>query len=234
VGDQERPGDDRIESLPAGLHERIRLRFLELARREPQRYLVLDASEPREQIQAAIRVRVRDLAPISQRHRAELAARLSGEEDRRRRRAEAEAEVRRLDARLRGRSRDEARARQESMRRAREDAEREVRAQAATLTSPEDPLSTGLAAAAAAGAPSASAGPSAARELARRLSGEQAQADVTETGSAARAGRASPGPEDQGAQEPGPEDLPLERPYSPQPGPETPGVSPVHPPGWRS
>jgi dTMP kinase len=127
AGDVGRQGDDRMESLPGDLHERIRQRFRELARREPHRYLVLDASEPRDELQGMIRSRVRDLAPISVRHRAELTAKLAGEEDQRRRRAAAEVEVRRLDARLRGRSRDEALARQESMRRAKEEAEREVR-----------------------------------------------------------------------------------------------------------
>ncbi|HEY6798988.1 MAG TPA: dTMP kinase, partial [Kineosporiaceae bacterium] len=136
--DEERAGDDRLESLPDELHERIRQRFLQLARREPHRYLVLDASEPRDQLQAAIRARVRDLAPISVRRRAELRARLAGEEDQRRRRAAAESEVRRLDAKLRGRSRDEARARQESMRRAREEAEREMREQAGAASGPPD------------------------------------------------------------------------------------------------
>ena len=125
--DAGRAGDDRMESLADELHERIRHRFLDLARREPRRYLVLDASEPRERLQEAIRRRVRDLAPISDRRREELAARLVDEEDQRRRRASAEAEVLRLDARLRGRSRDEAQARREAVRQAREDAEREVR-----------------------------------------------------------------------------------------------------------
>jgi dTMP kinase len=115
---------DRMESLPTEFHERVRARFLELARREPHRYLVLDASEPREQIQAAIRRRVRDLAPISPRRRAELAARLALEEDQRRRRAAAEAEVLKLDANLRGRSKDEARARRTALQVAREEAER--------------------------------------------------------------------------------------------------------------
>jgi hypothetical protein len=91
---------------------------------------VIDASEPREEIQFAIRRRVRDLMPISPRRRGELAARLVSEEDARRRRAAAEAEVLRLDANLRGRSRDEARARQEELRTARVDAERQVKEEA--------------------------------------------------------------------------------------------------------
>jgi len=130
AADTRRGEDDRLESLPEDFHDRVRQRFLDLARRDPHRYLVLDASEPREELQFAIRRRVRDLVPISERRRGELAARLASEEDVRRRRASAEAEVLRLDANLRGRSRDEARARQEELRAAREEAERQVRDEA--------------------------------------------------------------------------------------------------------
>ena len=70
-------GDDRLESLPDDFHERVRERFLDLARREPHRYLVLDASDPREQLQEAIRRRVRDLVPISAARRADLESRLA-------------------------------------------------------------------------------------------------------------------------------------------------------------
>lgn len=125
--DAGRARDDRLESLPKDFHERVRARFLELAARDPRRYLVLDASEPRDQLQAAIRRRVRDLAPISSRRRAELAARLAAEEDQRRRRAAAEAEVLKLDANLRGRNRDEAVARQLALRAAHDEAVRAVR-----------------------------------------------------------------------------------------------------------
>ena len=139
AADAARSGDDRMEALGDDLHERIRERFLDLARRDPRRYLVLDASDARDDLQEAIRRRVRDLAPISPRHRAELAARLAVEEDRRRRRAAAEAEVLRLDARLRGRTRDEARGREESMRRAREEAERQVREETTGSLPPASP-----------------------------------------------------------------------------------------------
>jgi dTMP kinase len=127
AADTTRWRDDRLESLPEDFHERVRERFLELARRDPRRYLVLDASEPREVLQEEIRRHVRDLAPISPRRLAELQARLAAEEDQRRRRAAAEAEVRKLDANLRGRSMDEARARQAALAAAREEAERAVR-----------------------------------------------------------------------------------------------------------
>ena len=130
ANDPTRTGADKLESQPADFHERARHGFLELARREPGRYLVLDGSDPRKEIQDAIRARVRDIVPISRKRRAELAARLAAEEDARRRRAAAEAEVLRLDAELRGRSRDEALERQEARRRAREEAERQLQEEA--------------------------------------------------------------------------------------------------------
>jgi dTMP kinase len=131
AADTQRRGEDRVEAQPEDFHERVRQRFLDLARREPHRYLVLDGSDPREQLQEAIRRRVRDLAPISPARRADLESRLGEEELARQRRAAAEAEVRRLDAELRGRSRDEAQARQEARRRAREEVERQLWAEEA-------------------------------------------------------------------------------------------------------
>jgi dTMP kinase len=131
AADAARSGEDRMESQPDDFHDRVRQRFLDLARREPHRYLVLDASDPREQLQEVIRRRVRDLAPISPAHRADLESKLSEEELARQRRASAESEVRRLDAELRGRSQDEARSRQEARRRAREEVERQLRAEEA-------------------------------------------------------------------------------------------------------
>jgi hypothetical protein len=101
--------------MPEEFHERVRARFLELARADPQRYLVLDATLPREEIQAQIRRRVRDLVPLSPRVRAQLAEKLALEEEVRRRRADAEAEVLRLDAELRGRRRDESAARTQTL-----------------------------------------------------------------------------------------------------------------------
>lgn len=49
---------DRIEQAGADFHARVRAWFLELARREPARYLVLGARKPREQIAAAVAERV--------------------------------------------------------------------------------------------------------------------------------------------------------------------------------
>ncbi len=129
ANDAGRGGDDRLEALSAEFHERVRSRFLDLARAEPHRYLVLDGTMPREEIQEHIRRRVRDVLPLSARKRAQLAQRLAEEEAARRRRAEAEAEVLRLDAELRGRQRDESRARTATRRRLREEAERELEEQ---------------------------------------------------------------------------------------------------------
>ena len=126
TNDEARAGEDRLEALSAEFHERVRARFLQLARTEPQRYLVVDATLPREDIHEQIRRRVRDVLPLSARKRAQLAQRLADEEAIRLRRAEAEAEVLRLDAELRGRQLDETRARTATRRRLREEAEREL------------------------------------------------------------------------------------------------------------
>jgi dTMP kinase len=49
---------DRLESAGDVFHERARLFFLELARRNPERYLVLDARASREEIAAQVADRV--------------------------------------------------------------------------------------------------------------------------------------------------------------------------------
>jgi thymidylate kinase-like protein len=124
--DQARDGDDKLESLPDDFHARVRSRFLDLARREPHRYLVVDAGLGVDEIQALIRNRIRDVLPISARRRALLKERLLEEERGRERRAAAEAEVLQMDADLRARRIGEAREREESRRRAREEAERQL------------------------------------------------------------------------------------------------------------
>ena len=43
-------GPDRLESESADFHERVRQGYLNLARREPQRFVVVDASEPLERV----------------------------------------------------------------------------------------------------------------------------------------------------------------------------------------
>ena len=52
---------DRLESAGEKFHERTRSFFLELARREPERYLVLDARASREEIAAWVVARVAPL-----------------------------------------------------------------------------------------------------------------------------------------------------------------------------
>ena len=58
---------DRLESAGDGFHERTRRFFLELARQEPERYLVLNARASREEIAAQVTARVAPLlAPARQ------------------------------------------------------------------------------------------------------------------------------------------------------------------------
>ncbi|MDX6338910.1 MAG: dTMP kinase [Streptosporangiaceae bacterium] len=54
---------DRLEAEPLDFHERVRRGFLSLASAEPERYLVLDASQPPEDVSRAIQERVRDKLP---------------------------------------------------------------------------------------------------------------------------------------------------------------------------
>jgi len=59
---------DRLESAGDGFHQRTRQIFLELARREPERYLVLNARGSREDIAAEVAARVTPLlTPAAQR-----------------------------------------------------------------------------------------------------------------------------------------------------------------------
>lgn len=52
---------DRLEAERAEFHTRVREGFLRLAAAEPERFLVLDASEPVDELATAIRARVQDL-----------------------------------------------------------------------------------------------------------------------------------------------------------------------------
>jgi dTMP kinase len=97
---------DRLESEPLAFHERVRERFLELARRGGARYLVVDGTRPAEEITAEIRARLEPVLPRSaqQVHQAELAR--AAEEERRR----VAEEVRRLEvARARAEAEEQAR-----------------------------------------------------------------------------------------------------------------------------
>ena len=54
---------DRLEAEPPAFHERVRAGFLALARAEPERYLVLDATRPAAELTAEIQDRLRDMLP---------------------------------------------------------------------------------------------------------------------------------------------------------------------------
>ncbi|MEO6505635.1 MAG: dTMP kinase [Terrimesophilobacter sp.] len=54
-------GYDRLEAEEDDFHARVRAAYLRLAAAEPHRFVVLDASEPRERIAAAVRARVEPL-----------------------------------------------------------------------------------------------------------------------------------------------------------------------------
>jgi dTMP kinase len=54
---------DRLEAEPLDFHERVRTGFLSLARAEPERYLVLDASRPADELSREIQERIRDMLP---------------------------------------------------------------------------------------------------------------------------------------------------------------------------
>lgn len=57
----ERP--DRVEAEPEAFHARVRDHFLRLAGREPDRYLVIDAGLPVDDVAAAVLARVEPLLP---------------------------------------------------------------------------------------------------------------------------------------------------------------------------
>jgi dTMP kinase len=54
---------DRLEAEPSEFHERVRAGFLALARAEPERYLVLDATRPAAELTDEIQDRIRDMLP---------------------------------------------------------------------------------------------------------------------------------------------------------------------------
>ncbi|MGN6242094.1 MAG: dTMP kinase, partial [Motilibacteraceae bacterium] len=70
---------DRLEAEPLEFHRRVREGFLALAARAPERYLVLDATLPPEQVAAAIRERLEPLLPPSPPERAEAERRAAAE-----------------------------------------------------------------------------------------------------------------------------------------------------------
>lgn len=56
--DASRTRYDRLEAEEADFHERVRVAYLDLAAAEPERFLVLDATRPVDDLQASIRNRV--------------------------------------------------------------------------------------------------------------------------------------------------------------------------------
>jgi dTMP kinase len=54
---------DRLESEPVDFHQRVRNGFLALAAADPDRYLVLDATQPEGEVSRRIQPRVRELLP---------------------------------------------------------------------------------------------------------------------------------------------------------------------------
>ena len=54
---------DRLEAEPPEFHRRVRAGFLALARAEPSRYLVLDASRPVTEVSQEIKDRIREILP---------------------------------------------------------------------------------------------------------------------------------------------------------------------------
>ena len=57
------PSADRLEAEPADFHQRVREGFLAQSAAEPDRYLVLDATRPPDELSRQIQDRVRDLLP---------------------------------------------------------------------------------------------------------------------------------------------------------------------------
>ena len=66
---------DRLEREPSSFHAAVRERFLDLARRHPRRYLVVDASADPETVHRQVRERLLPLLPLSPRQSADLEAR---------------------------------------------------------------------------------------------------------------------------------------------------------------
>jgi dTMP kinase len=54
---------DRLEAEPMQFHERVRSGFLTLARAEPDRYLIIDATQPVDEVSREIKDRIREILP---------------------------------------------------------------------------------------------------------------------------------------------------------------------------
>jgi dTMP kinase len=127
---------DRLESEPLAFHERVRERFLQIARHGGSRYLVLDAARAPDDITADVRARLEPVLPLSaEQVRAREHARRLEEE-----RARVAAEARRLqEARARADAEEAARrkAAEDAQRRRREAAELEERRRQAAAEAAE-------------------------------------------------------------------------------------------------
>jgi dTMP kinase len=62
---------DRLEAEPTEFHERVRAGFLALARADPDRYLVVDATRSTEEVSREIKDRIREVLPDPVPHAAE-------------------------------------------------------------------------------------------------------------------------------------------------------------------
>ncbi len=130
---------DRLESEPLDFHERVRERFLELARRGGSRYLVVDATRPAEDITETIKARLQPALPLSATQLAEIERARAAEAQRQRVAEEArQLEAARARAEAEERARVEAAAAEEALRRAEAEAaaaeeERRVREESAAV-----------------------------------------------------------------------------------------------------
>jgi len=127
---------DRLESEPLDFHERVRERFLDIARRGGSRYLVVDATGSPAEVSAAIKERLRPILPPSAAQLAAESAERRAAEERRR----IEDERRRLlEARDRAAAEEQARlaAAEAARRHAEEEAELEKRRQLAAVEAAE-------------------------------------------------------------------------------------------------
>jgi dTMP kinase len=155
---------DRLESEPVEFHERVRERYLELARRGGHRYLVVDATRSPDAVAEEIRSRLSPLLPTSRAELAEREAAAAAAEEQARReqqdreRLEQEARAAREQEEATARAaRDQAAAEERARRQqakeaeqARRDAERAARQSAAAEEKERRRLAAEAAAAAAA------------------------------------------------------------------------------------
>jgi dTMP kinase len=120
---------DRLESEPDAFHTAVRQRFLDLARREPRRYLVLDATGAPADVHRQVVERLAPLLPLSPRQRREAEERQARAEEQRAR-EEAERERREAEeAQRRAREAEERRQAEERERRRRDEEARARREQ---------------------------------------------------------------------------------------------------------